>query len=208
MEYVLLAMIVLVVIVALVAGRLTNNSYPFPFNCKEALFTPAEHNFMNLLEQALGNQYRIINRVKLADLVTIRQGVSKKSSQTALMNAQKKYLDYVICDKESKKILGAIDLVDTQGKGYKIKKDWFVNGALESAAIPHIRIKVKNNYSIDEIRACVNSRVLGNQPPLKEQSRAKRLITQKPTRPLRPVTGSIAPSLAAPQNTALAQLPH
>ena len=50
------------------------------------------------------------------------------------------------------KLLGVLDLVDTQGKGYKLKKDWFVSGALEAASIPHIRIKVKANYTVDEIR--------------------------------------------------------
>ena len=77
----------------------------------------------------------------------------------------KKYLDFIICDRDSMKLLGTIDLVDTQGKGYKIKKDWFVSGALEAASIPHIRIKVKPSYSIDEIRACINSRILGNKAP-------------------------------------------
>jgi hypothetical protein len=59
------------------------------------------------------------------------------------------------------KLLGAIDLVDTQGRGYKIKKDWFVSGSLEAASIPHLRIKVKANYTLEEIRSCINTRLLG-----------------------------------------------
>jgi hypothetical protein len=210
MEYVLLAMIILVVIVALMASRLTDNSYPFPFNRKEALFTSAEHNFQGLLDKALGDKYFIGNRVKLADMLTIRNGVSKKARQAAINNAQTRYLDYVICDKESKRILGALDLVDTQGKGYKVKKDWFVAGALESSGIPHIRIKVKANYTVDEIRACINSRLLGNSSPLTTTPEAprKRLIKPRPTRPIRPLSGAIAPSLAAPQEPELARLPH
>lgn len=158
-------MISLIVIVALLASRLNDNSFPFPFEKKSVVFTSAEKNFQNLVEQALGQKYRIINRVKLSDMVTIRNGVSSKAGQTAKNNADNKYLDFVICDKESMKLHAAIDLVDTQGKGYKVKKDWFVSGALEAAAIPHIRIKVKSNYSVDEIRACINSRLLGNIKP-------------------------------------------
>ncbi|AZQ85846.1 DUF2726 domain-containing protein [Colwellia sp. Arc7-635] len=165
MELILFAMISLVVIVAMLASRLNDNSFPFPFDRKAALFTPAEKNFQNLVEQALGERYRIINRVKLADIVSIRNGVSSRAGQTAVNNANSKYLDFVICERDSMKLLGVIDLVDTQGKGYKIKKDWFVSGALEAAAIPHIRIKVKPNYTIDEIRACINSRILGNNAP-------------------------------------------
>ncbi|SEK99159.1 Protein of unknown function [Colwellia chukchiensis] len=165
MELILFAMISLIVIVAMLASRLNDNSFPFPFDRKTTLFTPAEKNFQLLVEQALGSRYRIINRVKLADIVNIRNGISSRAGQTATNNANGKYLDFAICERDSMKLLGVIDLVDTQGKGYKVKKDWFVSGALEAAAIPHIRIKVKANYTLDEIRACINSRILGNQAP-------------------------------------------
>jgi hypothetical protein len=165
MEFVLFALISLIVIVAVLASRLTDNSFPFPFDSKPSVFTAAEKNFQNLLEQAMGNNYRILNRVRLSDVVTIRNGVSSKASQSAISNAEGKYLDFVICERASMKLLGTVDLVDTQGRGYKIKKDWFVSGALQAAAIPHLRIKVKANYTLDEIRACINSRLLGNKSP-------------------------------------------
>jgi len=166
MEIILFALISLIVIVGLLASRLNDNSFPFPFDSKAAVFTPAEKNFQNLLEQAMGHKYRIINRVKLSDIVTIRNGVSNRASQSAASNAEGKYLDFVICERSSMKLLGAVDLVDTKGRGYKIKKDWFVSGALEAASVPHLRIKVKANYTLDEIRACINSRLLGNKSPL------------------------------------------
>lgn len=166
MELILFALISLIVIVTVLATRLSDNSFPFPFDSKSSIFTPAEKNFQNLVEQAMGPKYRILNRVKLSDVVTIRNGVSTRASQVAATNANTKYLDFVICNRTNMKLLGAIDLVDTQGKGYKIKKDWFVSGALEAAVIPHIRIKVKANYTIDEIRTCINSRLLGNNTPL------------------------------------------
>ncbi len=162
MELILFALITLVVIVAVLASRLNDNSFPFPFDCKTTIFTPAEKNFQHLVEQAMGSGYRVVNRVKLSDIVTIRNGVSNRASQSAVTSAEGKYLDFVICERNTMKLLGAIDLVDTQGKGYKVKKDWFVSGALEAASIPHLRIKVKANYTLDEIRACINKRLLAN----------------------------------------------
>lgn len=194
MELILFAMISLIVIVALLASRLNDNSFPFPFDRKTAIFTPAEKNFQNLVEQAMGGRYRILNRVKLADIVTIRNGVSNRASQTAANNANGKYLDFVICDRDSMKLLGAIDLVDTKGKGYKVKKDWFVSGALEAAAIPHIRIKVKPNYTIDEIRACINSRILGNNAPL---PKVKGRVIPAPLVKARPRSVGAIPATAA-----------
>ena len=192
MELILFALISLIVIVGVLASRLNDNSFPFPFDCKSSVFTPAEKNFQNLLEQALGHKYRIINRVKLSDIVTIRNGVSNRASQNAASNAEGKYLDFVICERSSMKLLGAVDLVDTQGRGYKIKKDWFVSGALEAASVPHLRIKVKANYTLDEIRACINARLLGNSTPLPKvkgkvipapmvRDRSKKVGTLSPT---------------------------
>ena len=185
MELILFAMISLIVIVALLASRLNDNSFPFPFDSKPTVFTPAEKNFQTLVEEALGEQYRVINRVKLSDLVNIRKGVSNKASQIASNNAESKYLDFVICERNSMKLLGAIDLVDTQGKGYKVKKDWFVSGALEAAAIPHLRIKVKANYSIKDIRSCIKTRLLGDHKP---EPKIKGRVIPAPLIKARPVT--------------------
>ena len=216
MEFILFALISLIVIVGVLASRLNDNSFPFPFDSKPAVFTPAEKNFQNLVEQAMGSKYRIINRVKLSDIVTIRNGVSNRASQSAATNAEGKYLDFVICERNSMKLLGAIDLVDTQGKGYKIKKDWFVSGALEASAIPHLRIKVKANYTLDEIRACINSRLLGNRSPL---PKVKGKVIPAPLVKARPrTTGALTPTAAqaelAPQmarqlsGQSVAALPH
>ena len=212
MELILFALVSLIVIVGVLASRLNDNSFPFPFDCKNSVFTPAEKNFQNLVEQAMGSNYRIINRVKLADIVTIRNGVSERASKSAANNAEGKYLDFVICDRNTMKLLGAIDLVDTKGKGYKIKKDWFVSGALEAASIPHLRIKVKANYTLDEIRACINTRLLGNHSPL---PKVKGKVIPAPMVKARPrATGVLTPTAAqaqlSPQLTgqSLTALPH
>jgi hypothetical protein len=212
MELILFALISLIVIVGVLASRLNDNSFPFPFDSKNSVFTPAEKNFQNLVEQAMGTKYRIINRVKLVDIVTIRNGVSDRASQSAVNNAEGKYLDFVICERATMKLLGAIDLVDTQGKGYKIKKDWFVSGALEAASIPHLRIKVKANYTLDEIRACIHSRLLGNRSPL---PKVKGKVIPAPMVKARSrTTGALTPTAAQAQLTpelsgqSLAALPH
>jgi hypothetical protein len=212
MELILFALVSLIVIVGVLASRLNDNSFPFPFDSKNSVFTPAEKNFQNLVEQAMGAKYRVINRVKLADIVTIRNGVSDRASQSAVNNAEGKYLDFVICDRNTMKLLGAIDLVDTQGKGYKIKKDWFVSGALEAASIPHLRIKVKANYTLDEIRTCINSRLLGNRSP---SPKVKGKIIPAPMVKARSRnTGVLTPAAAQAQvspqlsGQSLAALPH
>lgn len=216
MELILFALISLIVIVAVLANRLNDNSFPFPFDSKPTVFTPAEKNFQNLLEQAMGSKYRVLNRVKLSDIITIRNGVSDRASHKAAANAEGKYLDFVICERASMKLLGTVDLVDTQGRGYKIKKDWFVSGSLEAASIPHLRIKVKANYTLDEIRTCIHSRLLGNKSP---SPKIKGVNIPAPMLKARPKKAGVLSSTAAqaeltPQMSArlseqnIAALPH
>jgi hypothetical protein len=212
MELILFALVSLIVIVGVLASRLNDNSFPFPFDSKKSVFTPAEKNFQNLVEQAMGTQYRVINRVKLADIVTIRNGVSDRASQSAVNNAEGKYLDFVLCDRSTMKLLGAIDLVDTQGRGYKIKKDWFVSGALEAASIPHLRIKVKANYTLEEIRTCINSRLLGKRsalPKVKGKVIPAPMVKARP-RPAGVLTSTAAQAQLSPQlaEQSLSALPH
>ena len=45
MELVLVTLISLIVIVAVLASRLNDNSFPFPFDSRSTIFTPAEKNF-------------------------------------------------------------------------------------------------------------------------------------------------------------------
>ncbi|MEL0657455.1 DUF2726 domain-containing protein, partial [Pseudoalteromonas issachenkonii] len=49
-------------------------------------------------------------------------------------------------------IIAAVDLVNNPNKdGHKAQRDWFVNGALESAGNPHIRMKVKSGNRPSEV---------------------------------------------------------
>ncbi|CAM5225142.1 DUF2726 domain-containing protein [Alishewanella longhuensis] len=86
------------------------------------------------------NEYRIINRVKLADVLDVRDSVSEKNRRSTLLKLNAKYLDYVLCEPESMKVIAIVDLVNTHNKeGHKAVPDWFVSGALEAAGIPKYR---------------------------------------------------------------------
>jgi len=154
MELAIILMMLLIV-VALGAIKLSDGGVAFPFRRKPQLFTPVEHSFLNLIEQAMGREFRIVCRVRLNDLVAVRQSANKKTASQAISRASSRQLDFVLVDKHDMSPVLAIDLVHSQGKdGYKSQKDWFVTGALDAAGLPHARIKVKSGYTVDDIREC------------------------------------------------------
>lgn len=152
MEWVLVALATLIVTITLVASHFIDTSNPYPFKKKNQLFTSVERSFFVLLDRAVGNDYKIVNRVRLNDIIETKETVKGRSKRSASLKAQNKLIDYVLCDPKDFRIIAAVDLVNQTQGGHKSKADWFVTGALEAAGIPHIRIKVKSGYKVEEIR--------------------------------------------------------
>ncbi|MCO7188782.1 hypothetical protein CWB99_03955 [Pseudoalteromonas rubra] len=165
MELTLLSILALVVIASIVISKYTDTGgNPYPFNRKDSVFTTVEASFLQLLERSVGDKFKVVSRVKLIEIIECKPGLSKKARRSAITKAQNKQLDYVLVDKETLNIVAAVDLVNNANKnGHKAQKDWFVSGALESAGIPHIRMKVKSGYKSAEVRAAILFK-LGKKP--------------------------------------------
>ena len=178
------------IVMALAVIKMSQPDINVAFQRKSQLFTPVERSFILLLEQAVGNEFRILCRVRLADVLCPRS--QSKQSKAAQQKASTKQLDFVLCDKEDMRPLIAIDLVSAKGpvvkgkeqkEGYKTKRDWFVSGALETASVAHVRIKVKPGYTAAEIRECIESKLVEYR---KVKTKQPIFTSQKrPTRPLR-----------------------
>ncbi|GMM70975.1 DUF2726 domain-containing protein [Alteromonas gracilis] len=184
-------LMMLLILVALGAIKLSDGGVAFPFRRKPQLFTPVEHTFLNLIEQAVGREFRIVCRVRLNDLIAVRQSTNKKTASQALSRASSRQLDFVLVNKHDMSPVMAIDLVHSQGKeGYKTQKDWFVTGALDAAGLPHARIKVKSGYTVDDIRECLENKLI---PYRRLQQKMAQLPTHNPEptkRPTRPIRSS------------------
>ncbi|APD87243.1 hypothetical protein BM527_14720 [Alteromonas sp. Mex14] len=184
-------LMMLLILVALGAIKLSDGGVAFPFKRKPQLFTPVEHTFLNLIEQAVGREFRIVCRVRLNDLIAVRQSTNKKTASQALSRASSRQLDFVLVNKHDMSPVMAIDLVHSQGKeGYKTQKDWFVTGALDAAGLPHARIKVKSGYTVDDIRECLENKLI---PYRRLQQKMAQLPTHNPEptkRPTRPIRSS------------------
>jgi len=164
MEFAILLMMFLIII-AVSVMKLNEPPLTFPFKKKANLFTPVERNFLSLIEEAVGKDYRILCRVKLVDILAVRQSTDKKTSKNAINKANSRYLDFVLCSKNDMTPVLAIDLVHNNGKeGYKTQRDWFVNGSLDAANIPHARIKVRSGYKAQDIKDCIEAKLPNKIP--------------------------------------------
>lgn len=185
-----IVLMMLLILVAIAAIKLNDQGVSFPFKRRTQLFTPVEHSFLELIESAVGHQYRVMCRVKLSDILMLRQRTDKKQGEAALSRASGRHLDFVLCSRDDMSPVVAIDLVHNNGKdGYKTQRDWFVSGALDASRIPHLRIKVKSGYTSAEIRECIEAKLA----PIKRKQPGKPLVSAPqpdPNRPTRPIRSS------------------
>ncbi|MFT5163030.1 MAG: hypothetical protein ACI9FJ_001611 [Alteromonadaceae bacterium] len=197
MEFILVLITIFLVIIALIASRMIDNSNPYPFSKKQSIYSSTERSFYQLLEKAVGNEYKILTRVKLTDLVETKDSATSKNRRAALLKAGAKSVDFVLCDKKTLAISCVVDLINNSTKeGHRAKSDWFVNGALEAANIPHIRIKIKAGYKVEDIRNCVLFK-LGKIKPVESTPLVRGTIGRPPRSPLAGLpTGIRSPAAA------------
>ena len=192
MEFAIVLMMILIV-VAIVAIKFSEDEVSFPFMRKTQLFSPVEHQFLDMIERAVGNEFRVMCRVRLTDVLSLRRNTNKKMAKSALIKATGKQLDYVLVSKTDMTPVLALDLVHNMGpEGHKTKRDFFVTGALDSAGIPHARIKARHGYKIEDIRACIEAKLVPlrrqqGKLPLAPEPTSSSLFTpsKRPTRPVR-----------------------
>lgn len=184
-------LVMLLIVTGIAAIKLSDQGLSFPFKRKTNLFSPVERSFLDLIEQGCGQQYRVVCRVRLTDIIGLRQSTDKKTAKSAMLRASGRHLDFVLCSKEDMSPVVAIDLVHKQGKeNHKGQRDWFVSGALDAARIPHLRIKVKSGYSPQEIRDCVEAKLAPlrrkePKPLIQGSTNPDNPNLNRPTRPLR-----------------------
>ncbi|MBV2129596.1 DUF2726 domain-containing protein [Arsukibacterium indicum] len=184
MEFIMLLLVALVVLVAMVASRFIDNSNPFQVQKRSSLFSPVERSFQNLLEKAVDGEYKILNRIKLADVIEVKENANEKARRSTLVKLNAKYLDFVLCAADDLRVIAVLDLVNNSNKdGHKAAPDWFVSGALEAAGIPYLRIKIKAGYTSADLQQALAQRL--GKPAVKVEPLYKGLVKKGPTRPVR-----------------------
>jgi hypothetical protein len=137
---------------------------PFSYRSRNHLFTRAETAFLFALEKAVGDDYRIFGKVRLADIVDteVYRGVGDKAFSLIAY----KHVDFLLCEKGDSSIVCAIELDDKSHLSEKRQiKDAEKEYALRSASVPLVRFSVASSYALNDVQARVMSRI-GRSPVL------------------------------------------
>lgn len=136
----------------------------FPYEKQGRLLTPAERSFFGVLEQAVGESYRIFVKIRLGDLFRVKAGMDPKDKLRAFNKISAKHIDFVICEPDSVEVLAAIELDDKSHDRPKRKiRDEFVNQVFEGSGVPLGRVPAKKSYSLVDVYG-VLSQILDTGP--------------------------------------------
>lgn len=122
------------------------------------LFTAAERSFLGVLDAAVSDNYRILGKVRVADILSPQKGLDRKNWQIAFNKISAKHFDYVLCTKDTLEVIAVIELDDkSHNKKSVAARDAFVNSACESADLKLLRFPAKARYSIGEVAEIIKS---------------------------------------------------
>lgn len=153
---VVIAIAFLLVAIAVVQKRSRGSFDALPYSLKPALFSPAERSFLGVLEQAIGKHYQIFGKVRIADVVATKRGLSSSNWQTAFNRINAKHFDFVLCNRDNLAVVCAIELNDkSHQKDSRRQRDAFVIEVCRAIGLPLVQVPAKRMYSVEEIRTTI-----------------------------------------------------
>lgn len=133
------------------ASRGHTDKYPYTLN--GTLFTPAERFLFQVLEQAVGAEYRIFGKVRIADVVNVRAIEQRSVWQRAFNRINGKHFDFVLCAKDDLSIVGAVEIDDRSHQNNKARqRDSFLEGLCRAVSLPLVQVQPGRAYSVTELR--------------------------------------------------------
>lgn len=156
MTWIIITLILVAIVSAIIFNQPQNQSTEsndFPYQKIDTLFSPAERSFLGVLNQAIGEQVQIFGKVRVADVMTPKNGMNHSEWQKAFNKISRKHFDFLVCDKKDLSVLCVIELDDKSHNSKKRQeRDTFLKGACNSAGLSLIQIPAQATYSINEIR--------------------------------------------------------
>jgi uncharacterized protein DUF2726 len=148
--------VVFVAVLVLVLAKLKSRSggaAVSDYSKKRTLLSPAERSFLGVLEQAVGDGYRVFGKVRVADVLEPRRGMDRSNHQTALNRISAKHFDFVLCAPGDLSIVCAVELDDaSHQRAARRDRDAFLVAACRAASLPLVQVKAARTYSIDDLK--------------------------------------------------------
>lgn len=155
----LILLVVIVFVVFLVLAALKGKqrgdagSIGFPYLPAQFLFSAAERSFLGVLDQAVGLEYRVFGKVRVADLAYVKPGLSNSARQGALNRVASKHFDFVVCRASDLSVVCAVELNDKSHSSQRVKaRDDLIVKLCKAINLPLLTVQAQQAYSIQDVK--------------------------------------------------------
>ncbi|MFA7292342.1 MAG: DUF2726 domain-containing protein [Rhodocyclaceae bacterium] len=164
MVWLLVVFVVIALLFFLVAKhrQLPKGGQELPYQKQAVLFTPAERSFYGVLSQAVGKDFQVFGKVRVADVLAVRRGLDNQARTRAFNQISAKHFDFILCAPGDLSVLCAIELNDASHQRNDRKdRDIFLLNACNAAGLPLINFDAKHAYVASEICARIAECISG-----------------------------------------------
>ena len=185
MDWIVIALVIialLAIVVVKLPKKRKAQPNEYPYKKLDVLFSPAERSFLGVLNQAVGKNAQIFGKVRVADVLAPRKGMSRSDRQKAFNKISGKHFDFLLCAKNDLSVLCAVELNDSSHNSKKRKdRDVFLKGACQAANVPLVQITARSTYNINEIQQSLAVYLPGSMSPHSTQEPVEAVIEHQPS---------------------------
>ncbi|MEM9245420.1 MAG: DUF2726 domain-containing protein [Cyanobacteria bacterium P01_F01_bin.153] len=126
----------------------------YAYQFRGPLLSAAEMRFYRHLCEAVGGEFLIFSKVRVADVLSPESGLNRSDWQRAFNGISAKHFDFVLCNPNSAAVEFAIELDDKSHRQQKrVDRDRLLNSAAHTANLRLVRFPVQRSYSPEKIKA-------------------------------------------------------
>ena len=131
-------------------GRQDGEQTVHPYSGRRFLLSLAERRFYEMLVQAVPAWCVVFSKVRLADLVYVRQHSAKDKSH--FNRIQAKHVDFVLCDAKTSAVCLVVELDDrSHERPDRKRRDQFVDELLTSVRLPILHVAARRSYDVSKL---------------------------------------------------------
>jgi hypothetical protein len=135
-----------------------------PYVADEILFTPTQQVFREVLERAVGSDFQVYGRVRVADVIGLQRRISRRDRELAYRRLDERVFDFLICRRDTTAIACAVNLAAPSRLRKQPAKD-VLDRICAAAGLPFVRFRESSRYSVEEVAAPIFAAIHATRPP-------------------------------------------
>lgn len=128
----------------------TQDGRGYPYARRDRLMSPVARQFLRVLDEAAGADYRVFAQVHVPDVVRITRRPQTPRFDRALRRIDGHHFDFVLCDRETLAVACVVLLEEPSTPSAEAGEP-FLTGLCRVAGVPLVRVVARRDYDLHDL---------------------------------------------------------